>query len=135
MKRRRVVTILFVTYCLFLLWLTILSREPAHYRTIKLELFWSYRAWFAGESYGRTESIQSISNILLFVPFGVLFPNKVKGIGFPLLCGAVLSIAIEVIQYVFILGWCEVDDVICNTLGVAMGFCFSRILTKSLGES
>ena len=32
------------------------------------------------------------------------------------------SIGIEVIQYAFNLGWCEIDDVICNVLGAAAGF-------------
>ena len=29
---------------------------------------------------------------------------------------------IEAVQYVFNLGWCEIDDVICNVLGAAIGF-------------
>jgi len=33
----------------------------------------------------------------------------------------VFSAAIEFIQYVLNLGWCEIDDVICNVLGAALG--------------
>lgn len=121
MKRRRVVSILFVTYCLFLLWLTILSRKPrAVERVFKWQLLWSYRAWIAGEPYGKTESIQNINNILAFIPFGLLFPPK--QLRLLILAVLVFSSAIEIVQFVVNLGWCEIDDVICNTLGAVLGW-------------
>lgn len=113
--------IFFVAYVLFLLWLTILSRQPrTGERVLKWELLWAYRAWIAGESFGRTESIQNINNILVFMPFGALFPGKLWK---QLLITAVLfSTAIEAVQYCINLGWCEIDDVICNVLGATTGF-------------
>lgn len=113
--------ILFALYCGFLLWLTILSRQPrVGERVFKLELLWSYRAWAAGAPDGKTESIQNINNILVFIPFGVLFPGKRWK--WLLLTAVLLSAVIEAVQYVFNLGWCEIDDVICNVLGAAIGF-------------
>lgn len=108
-------------YVLFLLWLTILSRQPrVGERVFKWELLWAYRAWIAGESFGKTESIQNINNILVFIPFGALFPGKRwRAL---LLIAVLFSVGIEVIQYAFNLGWCEIDDVICNVLGAAIGF-------------
>ena len=119
--KKRLGWIFFVAYVLFLLWLTILSRQPrVGERVFKWELLWAYRAWIAGESFGRTESIQNINNILVFIPFGALFPGKRWR---ALLLTAVLfSAGIETIQYAFNLGWCEIDDVICNVLGAAIGF-------------
>ena len=119
--KKRLGWILFIAYVLFLLWLTILSRQPrTGVRVFKWGLLWAYRAWIAGESFGKTESIQNINNILVFIPFGALFPGKRWR---ALLLTAVLfSVGIEVIQYVFNLGWCEIDDVICNVLGAAIGF-------------
>ena len=119
--KKRLGWILFVAYVLFLLWLTILSRRPrVGERVFKWELFWAYRAWIAGESFGRTESIQNINNILVFIPFGALFPGK--NWKWLLLIAVLLSAGIEAVQYVFNLGWCEIDDVICNVLGAAVGF-------------
>lgn len=89
-------------------------------RIIKWELFWAYRAWIAGESFGRTESIQNINNILVFIPFGLFFPGK--NWKAPLLTVLLFSATIEAIQFGFNLGWCEIDDVICNVLGAAIGF-------------
>ena len=121
MKRRRVVSILFVTYCLFLLWLTILSRKPrAVERVFKWQLLWSYRAWIAGEPYGKTESIQNINNILAFIPFGLLFPQK--QLRLLILAALVFSSTIEIVQFAANLGWCEIDDVICNTLGAVLAW-------------
>ena len=119
--KKRLRWIFFVSYVLFLLWLTILSRQPrVGERVFKWELLWAYRAWIAGESFGRTESIQNINNILVFIPFGALFPGKRWK---QLLITAVLfSTAIEAVQYALNLGWCEIDDVICNVLGAAAGF-------------
>ncbi len=119
--KKRLRWILFFTYVLFLLWLTIFSRQPrVGERVFKWELLWAYRAWIAGESFGKTESIQNINNILVFIPFGLLFPGKNwKAL---LLTVLLFSAAIEAIQFGFNLGWCEIDDVICNVLGAAIGF-------------
>lgn len=119
--RKWLAGILFALYCGFLLWLTILSRQPrVGERVFKLELLWSYRAWAAGAPDGKTESIQNINNILVFIPFGVLFPGKRWKL--LLLTVVLLSAGIEAVQYAFNLGWCEIDDVICNVLGAAAGF-------------
>lgn len=119
--RKWLVGILFSVYVLFLLWITILSRQPrVGERVFKLELLWSYRAWAAGAPDGKTESIQNINNILVFIPFGVLFPGKRWK--WLLLTAVLLSAVVEAVQYVFNLGWCEIDDVICNVLGAAAGF-------------
>lgn len=119
--KKRLGWIFFVAYVLFLLWLTFLSRQPrTGVRVFKWELLWAYRAWIAGESFGKTESIQNINNILVFIPFGVLFPGKRwKQL---LITVVSFSTAIEAVQYCINLGWCEIDDVICNVLGAAIGF-------------
>jgi glycopeptide antibiotics resistance protein len=119
--KKRLGWIFFVAYVLFLLWLTILSRQlRVGERVFKWELLWAYRAWIAGESFGRTESIQNINNILVFIPFGVLFPGKRWK--WLLLTAVLLSAVIEAVQYALNLGWCEIDDVICNVFGAAAGF-------------
>jgi len=106
---------------LFLLWLTILSRQPrVEGRVFKWQLLWSYRAWIAGEPYGKTESIQNINNILVFIPFGLLFPQK--QLRLLILTALVFSSTIEIVQFAGNLGWCEIDDVICNTLGSVLGW-------------
>ncbi|UFJ42311.1 VanZ family protein [Brevibacillus humidisoli] len=71
-------------------------------------------------------------NVLLFVPFGFLIPLllpdrrtflRVTADGF--LC----SLGIELSQYLFTFSRsADVDDVIFNTIGTAMGYVFYRLL-------
>lgn len=137
-KKRIITSILFLFYAIFIVRLTLIDRVPVSKRTFKPELFWAFRLWVRGDIKGKTESIQYIQNILLFVPFGFLFPIKDK-IKNCILCALVLSIAIEITQFVTVMGWCEIDDVISNTLGAIIGFfIFRRVVTiykKYWGDS
>ena len=129
--KKRLGWIFFVAYCGFLLWLTVFSRQARlGDRFFKWELFWAYRAWIAGESFGKTESIQNINNVLVFIPFGLLFPGK-NGKAL-LLTVLLFSVAIEAAQYALNLGWCEIDDVICNVLGTAIGFGLWKLIKEKM---
>lgn len=74
----------------------------------------------SGNPHWKEDVIQNVSNILFFVPFGLFFPlKKWKTV---LLTSLVFSVAIEGIQYVGGFGLCELDDVICNTVGAMIGY-------------
>lgn len=64
-----------------------------------------------------------VGNIIWFVPFGMYleYGKKVKNIGFILLCGLMLSLLIESMQYIFGTGYSELDDLILNTSGTGIG--------------
>ena len=74
-----------------------------------------------------------IENILLFVPLGILFPigfsfaRRWKGMIGIALC---LSLAVEVLQFVFRCGKSEVDDLIANVIGAVIGFGIYRVCQK-----
>lgn len=74
-----------------------------------------------------------IKNIVLFVPLGFIIGGR-KGVAI----GFILSCGIETTQYFTRLGYCEVDDVLHNTIGTAIGvFAFKEIhllLIKSREE-
>ncbi len=69
-----------------------------------------------------------LMNLLLFVPLGAgltsalptRWPVK-RRIGWTILAGFVLSLLIELAQLVFSLGYAEMDDLLSNTLGAALG--------------
>ena len=42
----------------------------------------------------------------------------------------ITSILIEATQYIFNLGWCEIDDVISNTAGAMIGFAIAVVLKR-----
>jgi len=67
-----------------------------------------------------------LMNLFLFVPFGLtlpyVLPQKMKrGILLTILLAAAFSAAIEISQYIFHLGRCEMDDVLMNTAGAVLG--------------
>ena len=69
-----------------------------------------------------------VMNIVLFLPFGLTLPyvfdhikNKRRKWLLCIWIGFLVSVGVESIQYVFALGRAETDDVICNTLGCALG--------------
>ena len=69
-----------------------------------------------------------LMNVFLFVPLGLSLPFVLVGstgkrILLTILIGLLLSITVESIQYFAHLGMAETDDVICNTVGTAIGSC------------
>ena len=103
-------------YILIILWITLFSREPMTTRIFR-GLFWEIEM-------GYWNNI--IQNILLFIPLGFLIGGK-RGV----ITGVLLSIGIESIQFIFRLGYCELDDVLNNTIGAAIG----SLLFKKFGKS
>ena len=73
-----------------------------------------------------------VCNIIMFMPYGFLFPFIMKGdknIGVKvILSGCMVSVVIEIFQYVTALGQCDIDDVILNTVGVVLGYAIYRII-------
>jgi Glycopeptide antibiotics resistance protein len=64
-------------------------------------------------------------NIVWFVPMGVFIPALTKRhLGFlrVVLIGALISISIETLQFILNTGVTDIDDVIFNTLGAAVGY-------------
>ena len=112
MGKRKVVLIL---YIFFILCVTLFSREPMTTRIFR-GLFWEIEM-------GYWNNI--IQNILLFIPLGLLIGGK-RGI----IAGLLLSIGIELTQYIAVLGYCEFDDVLNNTIGAAIG----SLLFKKFGK-
>lgn len=69
-----------------------------------------------------------LMNVFLFVPLGLPLPfvfggGTGKRILLTILVGLFLSVTVEAIQYFAHLGMAETDDVICNTVGTAIGSC------------
>ena len=114
---------LFVAYTIFIVWYTLLKREPRSFeRVFKLELFWAIREWIVNPTIeSKKEAVQYLMNILFFIPYGLLFPWK-DNWKRVFVTALVLSVSIELSQFIFNLGWCEVDDVISNTLGAMIGW-------------
>ena len=75
-RKRIIAGILLVLYIGFIIYTTLLCREPKDYREYNFQLFWSYQRFFDDV---RPQAQQIVLNILFFMPFGVLVPFCVDG--------------------------------------------------------
>lgn len=111
------VTVLLM-YMFIMLCITFLSRESGSSNGIDMELFstWSINT--------RNKALV-IENVLLFIPYGFLFPLAVKSYRSffsVMLVGIVTSLGIECMQLVTGRGFFQVDDILTNTLGAVVGY-------------
>lgn len=138
-KKKQLLVMLFILYTVVVVWMTLLMREPrASSRVFEPRLFWAFRDWCKGIPFAKEESVQYIQNVIFFIPFGFLFPWK-KNWRVVVISALFTSVLIEFTQYIFNLGWCEIDDVISNTLGafLGLGLCIllDKLYRKFRGES
>lgn len=124
-ERRRVLlnTALACAAAFIILYATILNRTPGNYELILTP--------FAALSAARQQPElyrAMLMNVFLFFPLGLTLSNALPRkwhrwlrIALTTLIGCAFSAGIEYAQYRYALGMAEVDDVICNTLGVFIG--------------
>ena len=97
-----------------------------------------YRYLFYWKQIGLLNALLNLfGNIIGFVPLGFLLPSfsgRCRRYWYnTLMAGYLLSFAVEFFQLAFRAGSCDVDDIILNTLGTALGYlCF---LFVQLGRS
>lgn len=114
---------LFLTYVLAVLAVTLLWRKGGTDSRLEMQLFTGI-----GEALQK-HSLQPVwhmmQNVALFVPVGFLFPfvhNAFEGGGYTVMNGLMLSVWIETIQMITASGTCDVNDIVANTLGTAIGY-------------
>lgn len=112
-----------------ILFFTLLNRNASFVRGL-LSPGWTIHEIALGN---RNTLIESLENILLFIPFG-LFLSRFKNIKFltVFFIGLSFSVIIELTQFIFYLGWSEIDDVVYNTLGMIIGYIFTRLFGFSV---
>lgn len=126
-KRRKLSAARCVLYALLFFYLitayvaTVLSREQSSEYLISLRPFLSWKKAFSGHRF----SIRLvIENIFLLMPVGILVPllNRKKPYAIKtVLTSFLFSLSIETSQYFLRTGLFELDDLINNTIGAALG--------------
>ena len=122
--------ILFILYIAFLLWFLIISDwygrdgvlDEYHYNLTpftEMKRFWRYR-----EQLGIWSAINLFGNVLIFVPFGFFeaLASRNRSFWTIMLDGFLVSLLVEVFQFVAKVGRFDVDDLILNTSGVVVGY-------------
>lgn len=95
-------------------------------RLIPFEDIMTAKSWFA-------PLFGYVGNLGFFIPFGILVYVLVhEAVARPIvttvLAGLATSLTIEVAQYVFSLGYSDIDDVLMNTLGAFLGALVARAM-------
>lgn len=120
--QRHILWYLCIVYVTVVLRLTFFSREPGSRKGIDLGLFETWGTSLQAHAY-------VIENILMFVPFGILFPAALRFFrrGYVCLTAALLcSVGLETMQLLTQRGHCQLDDVVTNTLGALAGWLIYR---------
>ena len=124
-------SLLLIEYIFLVFCSTVIFRATGETRQYDFHPFWSYRAI----QDGRVELLsENIMNVVVFVPVGMILGSllRVKGSWLvALLIGCSISITIEALQFWFMKGFSEVDDVMHNTVGCLIGFGFYSLIELS----
>lgn len=135
-----------IVYFAIFLFLTLLGRPVYPVMQYELSFLWEYRLAFSGR---RDFMWQILNNILLFVPMGILY-GELRKIGGEkrhrtackpggsdrrgwievLFAGALASLAVELLQLVCRRGLFEFDDILNNTVGMAVGYTLHKLTER-----
>ena len=118
-------TILFILYVLALIYFLFFSEERQYrYNLIpfvEIRRFWVYR-----KQLGLMAVVTNLfGNVIGFLPFGFILPvilDKMRSGWLIVLAVFGLSVTVEVIQLITKVGCFDVDDMILNTAGAALGY-------------
>ena len=112
---------LLVEYIALLMYFTVFIRPEHGERELLLIPFWSYKAIADG---AKVLIQEHIMNVAVFIPIGILLAIILKGVKWwkVLLAGMGVSLIVEVMQYIMMRGYCEIDDVIHNSIGCLIGY-------------
>ena len=145
MGKRKLHMALFLAYGALMLWL--LFDRPGYAagipyweqvaRQLNLVPFRTLRLFGSLLDSGRPDYVRAAvinlgGNIVMFIPLGFLLPRlfpKLSSLLRVLLTTAAIIIAVETVQLFTLVGSCDIDDLILNLTGAAIGYGFHR-LTK-----
>ena len=146
MRQRKITIwhIFFILYCAVMLWL-LFDREGydpslpyleqlryslAPFKTIR----WFIKMLISSITVNRMQAIINLGgNVIMFIPLGFFLPKfwqKQRKFRRTLLTTAGIIILVELTQMFTLLGTCDIDDLILNVTGAAIGYGFYKIFTK-----
>ena len=133
--------LLFILYILLLVYFLLFSEEYG--RTVTEERLYRYnlvpfveirRFWVYRKQLGMFALFTNIfGNVLGFMPYGFVLPvinRRMRNGFFIILSGFSISLTVEVIQLITRVGCFDVDDMILNTLGAALGYGIYAVCDK-----
>lgn len=113
---------------------TLLARNGGQDTSIRMELLVS-----VGNGNSAYRWRHALLNAVLFIPLGFSLSltggRKKRKLIQSILTGMMISTFIELIQLVFHLGQCDINDILFNTLGTAAGFAGAELFWRENSDS
>ena len=116
---------LVIVYAAVLLKLAFFSREPGSRTTVDLTLFNTWGVTMQAHAF-------FVENIIMFIPFGILIPTAfpmMRNIFVCTMTALACSLSLEMFQLITGRGFCQLDDVVTNTLGAFIGYIVYKMWT------
>ena len=144
MKRKRLGAALFGLYSAVMLWLLFdrpgASEGVPYWEQVSANLnlvpFRTLRLFGSLLTDHRPHLVQAavinlFGNVVMFIPLGLLLPTvweKLRSLGKVLLTTAAIITIVEIMQLFTLVGSCDIDDLILNLIGSALGYGVYRFL-------
>lgn len=145
-KTKSVIYWLFAAYILLMLWLlfgqrmgvtlpgTYWDQVSSRINLIPLQTITEF--WNNLHGGGRSHAFINLAgNVVMFVPLGFFIPcvfRKADSFRHSMLYALITIVCVEIIQLVTLLGSLDVDDLILNMIGVAIGYLIYRLTARLL---
>lgn len=117
-----------IVYFVVLLQTAFFSREPGSRAG---EIDWRILSNWQNDILVR---VYALENIIMFLPFGVLGPlmgKVMRRVYFCIPLAMLLSVVIEAAQFITERGFCQLEDLIMNTIGAVIGYCIWAVIQYS----
>lgn len=92
---------------------------------------WGSALTYAGQA--RLAVVNLLGNVVMFVPLGFFLPKvspRQRKFWRAMVTTALIILLVEMIQLFSLRGICDVDDLILNVLGAAIGYALYQMFTK-----
>lgn len=120
--------ILFTIYLFLVIWiilfkLSVSIEQLPHFRSINLIPF-----YYPNKTTYQIKEV--LENMIIFIPFGLYLKTLNIHNSRTIFLGFLLSLSLELSQYIFGIGASDITDLITNTIGVIIGVGIYQLLKK-----
>ena len=138
MKKNKIGIIVFIIYLALTTWVILFKMAviPSQIPHIWMRSFNLIPLKESVYINGRLYVWEIIYNVLIFVPFGVFISSLKRNwsAGKKIFAGLIFSLILEVCQFAFALGMCDITDLIANTAGACVGVGLYSLIKKALKD-
>lgn len=130
-KVQKIARLMLVEWVVLIFCSAVIFREARVESAINFVPLSSYFC-IAENSYLKEVAVINLLNICMFLPVGFFLKCGYRSVTYKkvFLIGFIVSFFVELLQFTFSKGLCEVDDVIHNSLGCMVGCWIGKVITK-----